>query len=385
MPRETTSQTIDPDDWGAPVAVGSSSVDDQETIDDDEETTATRKLRAALAVAGSDRVRVKLYRLDAKAKGGRVWCSDYSPDEFETGGMAMIREQWGAGDYELRIINSQGVAGKSQFTIAAPLVSLPVAGGAANAGGDALRLVLEQQSKILEALSARPDPTAQLMQTFALMKTAREAMGMDQASPAAAVNPMEMFTQVLTMVREAKTTAREIVGDDDKPDTDNPLAMLPQVLDTVKSVVGAQRDQATAQIAPIAVPASVEHVARARAPAPMSNPTPAPVVQSEPAESEPKEIRKLRRTLEMLVAMAECGDEIDDGAEVVYMHCPDELLDHLGHDQWWPLLMQFAPGVEAHQEWFTKVRDRVIAMMADDDAQGDDDSKSTPSPGPVSK
>lgn len=381
MPRESATPTIESDDWGAPVAVGSSLNDDQETIDDDEETTATRKLRAALAVAGSDRVRVKLYRLDVKAKGGRVWCSDYSPDEFETGGMAMIREQWGAGDYELRIINSQGVAGKSQFTIAAPLVPFPVAGGAAIAGNETLRMLVEQQNKILEALSARPDPTAQLMQTFALMKTAREAMGIDQAPPAASVNPMEMFTQVLTMVREAKTTAREIVGDDDKPDSDNPLSMLPQVLDTVKSVVNAQRPQAAEQIAPIEVPASVARVAREQVPAPSSA---APVAQKETSESEPKEIRKLRRTLDMLVSMAECGDEIDDGAEVVYVQCPDELLEHLGTDQWWPLLMQFAPGVEPYHEWFAKVRDRVLTMLADDDAQGDDDSKSTPSPGPSS-
>lgn len=383
MPREAATPTIDPDDWGTPVVVGSTPAgDDQEIIDDDEETAATRKLRAALAVAGSDRVRVKLYRFDAKAKGGRVWCADYSPDEFETGGMAMIREQWGAGDYELRIINSQGVAGKSQFTIAAPLVPFPVAGGASNAGNDALRLVLEQQGKILEALSARPDPAAQLMQTFALMKTAREAMGMDSAPAVASVNPMEMFTQVLTMVREAKTTAREIVGDDDKPDSDNPLSMLPQVLDTVKSVVNSQRPQAAEQIAPIEVPASVARVARAQVPAPSSA---APVAQKETSESEPKEIRKLRRTLDMLVSMAECGDEIDDGAEVVYLQCPDELLEHLGTDQWWPLLMQFAPGVEPFHEWFPKVRDRVLAMLADDDAQGDDDSKSTPSPGPASK
>lgn len=383
MPRESATPTIESDDWGAPVAVGSSLNDDQETIDDDEETTATRKLRAALAVAGSDRVRVKLYRLDVKAKGGRVWCSDYSPDEFETGGMAMIREQWGAGDYELRIINSQGVAGKSQFTIAAPLVPFPVAGGASNSGNDALRLVLEQQGKILEALSARPDPMSQMSQTLALMGAMREAMGLN-TQPSTAVNPMEMFTQVLTMVREAKTTAREIVGDDDKPDSDNPLSMLPQVLDTVKSVVNAQRPQAAEQIAPIEVPASVARVARVQVPAPMAPPSAAPVVQSEAGESEPKEIRKLRRTLDMLVSMAECGDEIDDGAEVVYVQCPDELLEHLGSDQWWPLLMQFAPGVEPYHEWFAKVRDRVLTMLADDDAQGDDDSKSTPSPGPSS-
>jgi len=348
------------EEWRAVVPI-----DDADT----EEDETTRKLRATLAVAGSDRVRVKLYKLDPKAKGGRVWCSDYSPDEYETGGMAMVREQWGSGDYELRIINSQGVAGKSQFTIAAPLVSLPVAGGAAPQN-DALRMVLDQQTKILEALTTRPDPQQEMMRTLSLMSAMRDAMGVN---PAPAVNPMTMFQEMLAMVREAKSAAKDLVGDE-APVFDNPVAMLPQVLETVRAVAGQQAaQQQPAQppgqlVQPIALPATlarrhVSHPAPASAPAPIDHPSPAPDM---PTQIEPAPVRKLRAALALLITMAECDDPIEDGAEVAYVQLPDELLDHLGNESWFELLTQFAPGVASHREWLSKVRARVLEMLAEE-------------------
>lgn len=357
------------EEWRAVV-----SIDDADT----EEDETTRKLRATLAVAGSDRVRVKLYKLDPKAKGGRVWCSDYSPDEYENGGMAMVREQWGAGDYELRIINSQGVAGKTQFTIAAPLVPIPVAGGAAPQN-DALRMVLDQQTRILEALTARPDPQQEMMRTLSLMTAMRDAMGVN---PAPAVNPMTMFSEMLAMVREAKSAAKDLVGEE-PPVSDNPMAMLPQLLDTVKTVVTQQSQQPVAPpaqlVQPIAIPATVQ---RAQVPAPPVDENPAPAVSANDAATEAKEIRKLRASLALLVSMAECGDDAEDGASLVLEQLPDELLDHLGNAQWFELLTQFSPGVAPHREWITKVRDRVLQILAEESSDDDGDDKS---PGPAAK
>lgn len=381
----------------------------QET--DGEESAIADRVRDLVAQTPGDRVRLKLYRRDLKSSTMQ-WCDDYSPEEFESGDLAMIRDAWGAGLYELRIIGSTGIKGRVQISIAPkPESAVAVTRSDPMAGelGRVMQTLADSQAAILQALSQRPDPMAQMQQTIALMATMREAMGLN-TPPAIAAPPAPQTIQSSMMeLIGALRAVRELSGEISPPaDGENPMAMLGQILEVVK--VAKQAEVSRPQLPP---PTAL-HGARTPAPRPPVAPVPrpqtptaptapkpaqavslpdtiaaapnvAPIQAPQPAQepapmnAEQQMISELRAALRNLVRLAATGQNPDAGGDLIYEQLPDDFLPYLNLPNWFDLVAQFEPAIIPHRAWMEAAKASADELFnAPDDEGGADDIGDAP-------
>ena len=315
--------------------------------EDDEETILDR-LRS-MQGEERDRMKVKVYR---KVVGGTglEWCTDYTVPEWEEGDIARVRQEWGPGNYELRVVSmgKRGILLRDHFRIApnrdpAPTAPPPQSSELA----DVVRMLAEGQQRILEAVSQRPDPTAQMQSTLALMASMREAMGLNTPPPPPppATDPGAMLGQLVGAIKTLREVAAE-VNPPEPPDTSNPLAMLPQIVDLVKT--------------------GMQHQQSAQAPAhPPVEPMPLPASLQPTEDEDPMNILKLRKQLSEMIAMAEKGEPATKGGEYAADNLPDELLPHLARQDFFAFLLMIHRGCERHEPWFRAARDHCIKLLSE--------------------
>ena len=372
---------------------------------DDEELTPAERVRALIGQAASDEgTKIKLYRIDPKTPGGMPWCADYTPEEFEAGDLEMIRRQWGAGRYHVRVINRRGIAARVDVTIAEP-VNPPAAVAPAIAQNSELaqvmRVLAEGQARILDALSTRPDPTQEMQRMFALMAGMREAMGLNVAPPPAVApaSPQALLGDLVGAIK----TLREISADVNPPapaDPDNPLALVGPIVELVK--VARQNPQPLPMpIAPAPAPILPVTMPRQNAPARRPNPAPRPSVApapngvslpvtqpAAPAAAQPTPqpategetmnpallmiLNEVRALIRDMVQRASVGADIEEAAEILYEKLPDDAFDYLVRDDWFELFAKLAPEVVPHREWFDAVKVRLDEIIAEEDVAADD-------------
>ncbi len=328
----------------APVAAVVPAEDDEETILD--------RLRSTQGEE-RDRMKVKVYR---KVVGGTglEWCTDYTVSEWEEGDIARVRQEWGAGNYELRVVSTgkRGILLRDHFRIAPNRVE-PVSVAApvppSSELADVVRMLAEGQQRILEAVSQRPDPASQMQSTLGLMSAMREAMGLNvqPAAPPPASDPAAMLGQLVGALKTLREVAQE-VNPPPAAENDNPLSMLPQVLDLVK--VGMSQRQPDQHALP--------------APQVQSMPLPKSLQQS---EDDPMNILKLRKQLSEMIAMAERKETTDAGGEYAADNLPDELLPHLAREDFFGFLKMIHGGCAAHEAWFIGARDACIRILSEPD------------------
>lgn len=327
--------------------------------DDDPEQSVIDRIRALTASVGADRMKVKVYRQKAN-KTGLEFCADYGVAEFEAGDLAMIRDQWGPGDYQIRVIGAQGVAMRENVSVAAPLIRMEnPAPREPSELSQLLRVMAEGQTAILAALSNRPDPGAEMQKTFALMAGMREAMGLNAAPApaAAAVNPSSMLSELVGAIRQLREVSDEISPKAAPVDTDNPMAMLPQVLDLVKmGMANRGAGQTAAPMPGVMLPPSFDGGAGVA-----EN----PIQQS---EGEDMGILVMRGLLMQLLELAAKDAPVETGAEFIADKLPDELLQFVELPNWFEILSKFAPQCNAHKAWLTLARDRAIVLLNEDDS-----------------
>ena len=317
-------------------------------IEEDQETIIDR-LRA-LSGDERDRMSCKLYRRAADGRG-LEYCQDYTITEWEEGGIDRVRAEWGAGNYEVRIHaqGRKGVLYRDLFRIASRAISTPVAPPAPQTSelADVVRMLADGQQRILDALSQRPDPTAQLQSTLGLMASMREAMGLNTPPPPPppASDPAAMLGQLVGAIKTLREVAAE-VNPPPEPADDNPMAMLPKVLDLVKVGMG-QQQQAAPQLP---------------GPPVQSMPLPASLQQT---EDDPMNILKLRRQLGEMIAMSERGEPATKGGEYAADNLPDELLPHLAREDFFGFLTMVHSGCKAHEPWFRAARDHCIVLLSE--------------------
>ena len=325
----------------------------------DPEQTIVDRVRALTSSAGADRLKVKIYRRKING-GGLEFCRDYSVPEFEAGDLTAVRDEWGPGEYQIRVIGAQGVAMREDVSIAAPrALALQTAAPDHRPSefAEVARMLAEGQQRILEALSQRPDPTAQMQQTLGLMVTMREAMGLNQpaAHAAPASSPTDMLAGIVGAIRQLREVSAEINPPSAPVDTDNPMAMLPTVLDLVKTAM-ARRAPTDPGFAPVTLPASLQDNA------PQAGQQFAPE-SAQQTEGEPVGILVLRGLLGQLLALAESAKPVEEGADFIVEKLPDELLGYLELPNWADILCSFAPGCRKHLEWLTAARNRAIEIL----------------------
>lgn len=353
-----------------------------DTGETDEESALLERMQGMLDENDAARVYLKLYRLTDGPKKKYGWCADYTPDDYQTGGLSMIRDEWGPGDYQLRLMGPRGLSKVLPITIE-PDARNPVAVIASNPApqsselAQVLKGMQETQAAMLQALTQRPDPMASMRDTLALVASMRDAFGLNGA-PQPLRNPMAEVKELLAMTREVKATAKELAGDEPASDPDNPMALLSQGLDMVKTVMSNQRPapiQQSGPMMPLAIPASIEHAAQ---PA-HSNITPEPPGDfgtHNETHTETAEEMLMRGTLEDLCQLAVDGKPASDGAEFIFQNLPDALIPMMSNRYWFEVIAMKYGFIREHETWLREAKALADKLFADDAALPDDESGS---------
>lgn len=289
------------------------------------------------------------------------WCVNYTAAEFQGGDLGMIRDQWGPGEYSLRVYGRNGLLAREDVTIAQQMNIAVQAQPAAPAQPSAdqftraLETIAQGQAAILQALSSRPDPTQQMQQTLTLLTQMREAMGLNQnpAAPAA-VSPTAVLKDVIDAVRSMREISDEI---NPKPvDPDNPLTLAGPLLEIVKTAITQRSGGAGPDVTPLALPPSIQNA-----------PAAPQAVQAQPSGTEQMGIMLLRGALQGLLQLKEKGEPATVGGRYIAEKLPDELLPYLDLPNWFEIARNFAPELGPHEAWVREATAEAIRILSSDD------------------
>lgn len=415
-PRSPVEPPTEEASWGA---IPSGSLAASTADDTQAEQSPIERVMTALSETADPgaRARLMLYRVvpGALGKAERVeYCEDMLPTEFEARGLSGIRDVWGPGTYEARLMGHK--AGSPHFVrLAAPRFTLaPVPNGgmfgevasrhanSANAGIEAaLRALADSQARMFEALvdqrgapaAAPVNPIAQMKEFFEMQKLMREADGSSGSAP----TQKSTIGEIVDAIKELKEVS-SIVNPGDAPEK----SVMEQLLEVATPLVGMVQ-QALQQRQ---IPQPLQSVPQGQAPMlrvpaqftgepnadasnnPVQNVSQRPVEDQPPdngavgkvsqhsaftpsqdsqAESVDQEtiLKELQTYLANLVSMAEKGDSVQAGAELVYDKLPDDWIELMHMAVWWDALKTAAPQIEKHEAWFRAVRDEVVKMFAE--------------------
>lgn len=293
--------------------------------------------------------KVMVYKMDEKTQK-RVYLFTCQPDEFIAGGLDQIRDQYGSGDYNIRVYGPEGLLKNQTVSIAAAI-------GRAQPQGDIVNTVrtmlTEQQNTLAIALNSGMQAIAQALQGAqsakapSLTELIAAVSGLNGLMPKtqASESPLLVMKQTL----ELMTQMRESMPlGDSEPD---PL------LSTFTRVIEPLISKAMSE------------------PVLAQTPTPAQVtLQSDPIpetvpSSEESKMRALYRGfVAFLVSNASQNNPVETYAETVIDNAPEPMLRQFVDDpQWLDKLAGFNERVRLYPDWFSKLRDEVKKILTEMD------------------
>ena len=337
-----------------------------EMVDFDEpiEETATDRVATLLQAAqGQERAELNVYRI---VQGQREYCRKYSPAEFEEGSFEILRDQFGPGEYELRLYATHPetrkfvIRNSTRIKIAENKNPDATAPGLPNGLSQVLSTIANGQQQMLNALvemkqAPQKDPMEEMTKMLSMMTMMREAMGLNQQSSGGSIG------EIVGAIKELRGAAAEILPQEKEPDS--LMSMLPKVLEMVSAGQQAQLAQQPVAMTEVQLPPTI---AQAQPPA---VPQPDPMQPYQPQPTQEQEdmkaltMLKLRGYLKQLVILAETKKTTDEGAKFVYDVLPDELVEIMDLPNWFELLSVVAPEVKAHEPWMRETREKSLKMF----------------------
>ena len=337
-----------------------------EMVDFDEpiEETATDRVATLLQAAqGQERAELNVYRI---VQGQREYCRKYSPAEFEEGSFEILRDQFGPGEYELRLYATHPetrkfvIRNSTRIKIAENKNPDATAPGLPNGLSQVLSTIANGQQQMLNALvemkqAPQKDPMEEMTKMLSMMTMMREAMGLNQQSSGGSIG------EIVGAIKELRGAAAEILPQEKEPDS--LMSMLPKVLEMVSAGQQAQLAQQPVAMTEVQLPPTI---AQAQPPA---VPQPDPMQPYQPQPTQEQEdmkaltMLKLRGYLKQLVILAETKKTTDEGAKFVYDVLPDELVEIMDLPNWFELLSVVAPEVKAHEPWLRETREKSLKMF----------------------
>lgn len=347
----------------------------QETETDEQmdETPSDRVSTLFTLAQGEDRAYVACYRL---GRGVMEYCKRYSPTEFEDGSFDLIRDDFGPGEYELRLYatkpdtNKFGVRTRTRIQMAEIPKRAATTDSLPNGLNQVLSTIAQGQQQMLDALVAmkqtpQKDPMEEMTKMLSMMTMMREAMGLNQAQPA---STKSSIGEIVEAIKELRGAAAEVMPE--KEESNDLMGMLPKVLELVTSGQAAQAQQG----APMGEHAPMHQAAIDPVLSPVTLPPAFATQQTnqtgEDEQVNPLKMLKLRGYLKTLVDYAERKAPVDEAATFVYEKLPDELIDLMELPTWFELLSAVAPEVKPHQVYLNQVR--AIAMGRFNEAESSD-------------
>lgn len=338
-------------EWRSPVTPNTSPATIDDSADDDADDVASR-FAAVMGTTPRDVLRVKLYRVQPRT-GKLDWCEDMTPQQIEAlDVMDDIREKWGAGEFEFRLIGPRGPMKRVRQSIAA-LPDSPIAAiqTSPDAGlTQALTMIAQTQNAILQQLAQPKDNGAEFDR---MLRFAEVMRGANPASAAPAVDPLAMMGRIFDTLKGAKATMRELNDEAPTEPADPIMAALPKVLDLVTASQRGASEHGAVSLTP---PASLTQN-RATIAEPVS------------AEPQPETIEQmmLRGEIEDLIDMAKRDESPEKGGERIAERMPDEFLPYLQNRYWFELVAQIFPVVREHETWLRKAKAHADAILSEPD------------------
>ncbi len=333
------------------------------------ESAADRVAQLLGSVEGDERAKVAIRKVIGPGKFG--YCADLAPDEYERGGVALLRSRWGPGEYRVTLYGTtRGKGGKPGYGMRASETITIVPDQAAGAPSGA---AASDTARILEAVLTRLDQVAmqqqqrpgfdlleQLPKFLPVLQALRE-LGVIGGRAAAAPNPVDQVQQLLQM----RKLMKELEGDGGGAGDDN-TALASKLMDVILQSRGGT-PAPTPTMPPVAMPPAIAAAPRPAAAAPGQPPNGANEV---PLSPEQEEIARLNGLMAQALSMAQQGADIEETADLLYQELPDEIIEIMRTPNWWPMLLHIQPQLEPLQDYVTKVRDKVVEWI-DDDARVD--------------
>jgi hypothetical protein len=323
--------------------------------------------------SGDDRAYIACYRL---SKGKMEWCKRYRPDEFEDGSFDLIRDDFGPGEYELRLYGTDPRSGKwavrkrTRIEMA-DIPKRPDQSALPNGLSQVLTTIAQGQAQMLDALvqmkqAPQKDQMEEMTRMLSMMTMMREAMGLNQAQPAA--SGKSSISEIVEAIKELRGAAAEVMPEKEEPGL---MGMLPKVIELVAAGQQAQQGQPMTQmeptyqgdmggvLSPVTMPAAFQTA--------QANPE---QLNQENDDMNPMGVFKLRGYLKNLVGYAQRNAPIEEAAQYVYEKIPDELIDIMELPSWFSVLSAVASEVRPHEVYLTEVRNAAIALLNQDEKAG---------------
>jgi hypothetical protein len=340
-------------DWQLPVTM---------TPDEAAEESAGDQLRAVFAAAPGENMRVSLYRRDTKTRALQ-WCEDFTPPQVESGAHELIRDSWGAGMYELRAIGKTGIKARVQIEIAQkPQVTQTNPAPQNDQLAQVLAMLAQGQQRIMEALTQRPEPVApptmkEVLEQMVLMKTVLAP------APAPAVAPGQSQSEMLRDMVQTMKTLREVsedVSPKNEADPENPMSMLPSLIDLVKTGMQSRSQPALQTPQQITVPQSIAHSGAEQ------------TLNTEPHTGNDSMIAMiLRGASDELIRLAASGESPENGGDFIYRSLPDDLVPMLALPNWFEIVAHHAPALAEHRAWVEQAKAHADTLFHDTGSAGD--------------
>lgn len=332
-------------------------------LEEVEETASDRVMTLLQNARGEGRAELNVYRI---SNGERQYCAKYKPEEFEEGSFELLRNNFGAGEYELRLYatdpRTNRFVVRSQTRIKIAESKTPAQTDALPAGlAQVLGTIAQGQEQMLRALvdmkqAPQKDPMEEMTKMLNMMTLMREAMGINN-------QPRERSSigEIVSAIKELKGAAAEFSPPEEK-EPDSLMGMLPKVLDLVSAgqqvqqAAPAQMTNNSQVLSPVTIPKSV---ADAQMPVQHSQ---------QPENAQGNDVNfmtmiKLKSYLKSLCDMAQAKQKIEEGAQFVYDKLPDDLIEIMALDNWFDLLSSVAPEVKPHEKWLKEVRNKALSMF----------------------
>jgi hypothetical protein len=319
---------------------------------EDLEETATDRISTMLAAASDvERAELKVYRVN---QGQLEYCRAYKPEEFEDGNFEMLRERFGAGEYELRLYatnpNSRKFVVRNKTRLKIAEDKIPTEGNGALTGGlgQVLSTIAAGQQQMLQALvdikqAPAKDPMEEMTKMLSMMTMMREAMGLNQGREKSSIG------EIVGAIRELRNASEEI-SPPQKEDDVSLMGMLPKVLDMVAKTQDSQLQAQQAVMPNVQLPPNFQEQQ------PQQQPT-------EQDDMKAFAFIKLNGYVKSLVNMAEKNETIEAGAQFVFDKIPDDLIEIMELDNWFDLFKAVAPMVIPHETWLRSVRDAALKLF----------------------
>lgn len=343
----------DPDDT-TPADTRAAISSREQFSDDDESSAIVDKFRAALASPSADALRIKVYKVN-DSTGKLDYCRDMLTGQFnQTDTFERVRAEWGAGEFEFRLIGERGIVSRVRQSIANPLAPAsftpapaPAPAQSSDALANALQSIAQTQQLIVQLLQA---PKTDSGAEFDRMIRFAEVMNRNSA-PAQQIDQMGMMEKMFGLLKGAKQTMRELNDDAPASDPVDPLmASIPKALELVSQAI---RPQQPAQLS--LPPSLIENRAAQHQPAPIP----------ETATETPEQMM-IRGEIEDLIDMAKRGESAEAGGDRIAERLPDELLQYMQNRYWFELVSQMFPGIKEHEQWMRAAHAHAVKALAEE-------------------